>query len=104
MSKISLKSLHEISSAAKSVIDALAGNNDEVHPGNSGGMCELYDQLNDQYAPPAVVKSMADEIINLREINARFHAERVADRRRFSNPVPAQIIKLAGNMLGDADG
>lgn len=66
MSKLSLSDLKSISESAKEVMLAIAGNHEEVSPNNSRKMCELWDDLNDRYAPPAVVKSMADELINLR--------------------------------------
>lgn len=68
MSKLSLSDLKAISESAHEVILAIAGNHDEFHPNNSEKMCELWDDLNDRHAPPAVVKSMADELINLRAL------------------------------------
>lgn len=45
--------------AADEVITALAGTNEDVHPDDSKKMCELWDDLNDRYAPPVVVRELA---------------------------------------------
>jgi hypothetical protein len=94
MSKISLPKLREISQSAKEVIDALADKNENVSQNDSGKMVQLYDYLNDVAAPPAVVKAMADELINLREINLRLRQQQIADRRRFCNPAPESLLRL----------
>lgn len=94
MSKIPLSKLRDISQSAKDVIDALAGKSEDVSPNDSGKMVQLYDHLNDVAAPPSVVKAMADEIINLREMTIRHHQQRIADRRRFANPAPESILQL----------
>ena len=94
MSKISLPKLREISQSAKEVIDALAGKNEYVSQNDSAKMVQLYDHLNDVAAPPAVVKAMADELINLREINLRLRQQQIADRRRFCNPAPESLLRL----------
>lgn len=100
MSKIPLSKLRDISQSAKDVITALAGTNDDVSQSDSGKMVQLYDHLNDVSAPPAVVKAMADELINLREHNQRLRAQRIADRRRFSNTSPETT--LLGRIQRDA--
>lgn len=94
MSKIPLSKLRDISQSAKDVIDALAGKSEDVSHNDSGKMVQLYDYLNDVAAPPSVVKAMADEIINLREMTRRHYQQRIADRRRFANPAPESIIKV----------
>lgn len=94
MSKVSLSKLRDISQSAKEVITALAGTSDDVSQNDSGKMVQLYDHLNDVAAPPAVVKAMADELINLRETNQRMRLQRIADRRRFCNPAPESILQL----------
>lgn len=100
MSKLSLAILQSASDSAGEVIAALAGENDDAHPDNSRKMCELWDNLNDRHAPPCVVKAMADELINIRVTNQKLRAQRIADRRRFSNPAPEKltlILKDGGN-------
>ncbi|WP_313824024.1 hypothetical protein [Leclercia sp.] len=94
MSKITLSKLRDVSQSAKDVIDALAGENEDVNQNDTGKMVQLYDYLNDVAAPPSVVKAMADELINLRETNQRLRQQRIADRRRFSNPAPESILRL----------
>ncbi|NGF03489.1 hypothetical protein G5642_15190 [Citrobacter freundii] len=54
--------LTKIIESAETVISALAGTNEDVHPDNSTEMCRLYDWLNDNDAPPEVVLAMAREI------------------------------------------
>jgi len=43
---------------AADVITALAGTNEDVHP-ESDNMLRLWDDLNDRYAPPEVVRELA---------------------------------------------
>ncbi len=50
--------LIEIVEAADEVITALAGTNEDVHP-ESDNMLRLWDDLNDRYAPPEVVRELA---------------------------------------------
>lgn len=85
MSKLPIEKLQNVSAAAKDVIDTLAGNGD-YSASDDSNMVRLYDYLNDVAAPPAVVKAMADELINLRLINESLKRQRIADRRAFSNP------------------
>ncbi|EHG8129263.1 hypothetical protein J5047_005068 [Salmonella enterica] len=49
----------KIIDAADEVITALAGTNDDFYPDNSTKMTQLYDDLNDHYAPPEVVRELA---------------------------------------------
>lgn len=102
MSKIPLEKLRRISESAKDVIDALAGDED-VSRNDSDGIVRLYDYLNDVAAPPSAVKAMADELINLRQTNQMLQRQRIADRRRFANPAPEQIIRLVA-LPGGVDG
>lgn len=78
MSKISSSKLADISKAANDVILLL----DDRHPdyGNHNGsnserMVKLWDYLNDKAAPPSVVKSMADDLINCRDVFSLMNAE-----------------------------
>ncbi|ECC4558873.1 hypothetical protein ACEVTS_004861, partial [Salmonella enterica] len=48
----------KIIDAADEVITALAGTNEDVHP-ESDNMLRLWDDLNDRYAPPEVVRELA---------------------------------------------
>lgn len=61
------KQLADIVEVADSVLSALAGTNDEVHRDNSTKMCRLWDDLNDTYAPPEMVKAMAVELQEYRK-------------------------------------
>lgn len=68
--------LLEIISCANELITALEGTNEDLHRDNSTKMCETWDHLNDDLAPPSVVKAMAKEILRLkaREIELEKHA------------------------------
>ncbi|HDT0667850.1 TPA: DUF551 domain-containing protein [Klebsiella aerogenes] len=58
-STITREQAQKIIVAADEVITALAGNNEDVHPDDSKKMCDLWDDLNDRYAPPEVVRELA---------------------------------------------
>lgn len=59
MTTITREQVQKIIDAADEVITALAGTNDDFHPDNSTKMAQLYDDLNDRYAPPEVVRELA---------------------------------------------
>ena len=86
MSKLSLTDLRKARDAAVDVLDILAGKEGEAD------LIRNWDFLNDNAAPPAIVKAMADELINIREKNQRLRAQRIADRRRFANPSPEEPL------------
>lgn len=58
MTTITREQALKIIEAADEVIRALAGTNEDVHPG-SDNMLRLWDDLNDRYAPPEVVRELA---------------------------------------------
>ncbi|MET5442344.1 hypothetical protein [Klebsiella aerogenes] len=58
-STITREQAQKIIVAADEVITALAGTNEDVHPDDSKKMCDLWDDLNDRYAPPEVVRELA---------------------------------------------
>lgn len=57
--KMTKESLLKVIGAADDVISALAGTNDEVHKDDTDKMVRLWDDLNDQYAPPELVRELA---------------------------------------------
>ncbi len=59
MSTITKERAQKIIEAADEVITALAGTNEDVHSEDSRKMCDLWDDLNDRYAPPEVVRELA---------------------------------------------
>ncbi|HAH2166209.1 TPA: DUF551 domain-containing protein [Escherichia coli] len=71
MTTITREQTLKIIEAADEVISALAGTNEDVHPG-SDNMLRLWDDLNDRYAPPEVVRELA------RIVLASLEAEPVA--------------------------
>ncbi|HDP1540798.1 TPA: DUF551 domain-containing protein [Escherichia coli] len=58
MTTITREQAQKIIEAADEVISALAGTNEDVHPG-SDNMLRLWDDLNYRYAPPEVVRELA---------------------------------------------
>ncbi|WP_370943112.1 hypothetical protein [Enterobacter hormaechei] len=76
MSNITKDQAQKIIEAADEVITALAGTNEDVHP-ESDSMLRLWDDLNDRYAPPEVVRELA------RIALASLEAEPVAMRWRY---------------------
>ncbi|EME7634593.1 hypothetical protein V2G70_003550 [Escherichia coli] len=76
MTTITREQAQKIIEAADEVISALAGTNEDVHPG-SDNMLRLWDDLNDRYAPPEVVRELA------RIALASLEAEPVAWRYRY---------------------
>lgn len=58
MTTITREQALKIIEAADEVISALAGTNEDVHHG-SDNMLRLWDDLNDRYAPPEVVRELA---------------------------------------------
>ena len=79
MSTITRVQAQKIIEAADAVITALAGTNEDVHP-ESDNMLRLWDDLNDRYAPPEVVRELA------RIALASLEAEPVAWRRFQETP------------------
>ncbi len=71
MTTITKEQALKIIEAADEVISALAGTNEDVHP-VSDNMLRLWDDLNDRYAPPEVVRELA------RIVLASLEAEPVA--------------------------
>ncbi|EOM6686961.1 DUF551 domain-containing protein [Escherichia coli] len=71
MTTITREQALKIIEAADEVISALAGTNEDVHP-VSDNMLRLWDDLNDRYAPPEVVRELA------RIVLASLEAEPVA--------------------------
>ncbi|EAW6223627.1 hypothetical protein FZF39_003826 [Salmonella enterica] len=78
MTTITREQAQKIIDAADNVITALAGTNDDFHPDNSEKMCGLWDDLNDRYAPPEVVRELA------RAMLASLDAEPVRYLNKFS--------------------
>ncbi|WP_313396642.1 hypothetical protein [Atlantibacter hermannii] len=60
--RVSPETLDKIIEAADEVITALAGTNEDVHKNDSAKMCQLWDDLNDRHATPAIVKALAREL------------------------------------------
>ncbi|HCP1766556.1 TPA: DUF551 domain-containing protein [Escherichia coli] len=86
MTTITREQALKIIEAADEVISALAGTNEDVHPG-SDNMLRLWDDLNDRYAPPEVVRELARIVLASLEAEPvsqtynlpQTHFEQVAD-------------------------
>lgn len=100
MSKLSFSALKSISESAKEVMLAITGEHEEVSPNDSRKMCELWDDLNDRHAPPAVVKSMADELINQRSMVRDVFLVNTADLKTFE-PLRAGLLRLGVQLIAD---
>ncbi len=102
MTTITKEQAQKIIDAANEVITALDGTNEDVHPDNSSKMCDLWDDLNDRYAPPEVVRELArialasleDEkgaSLQLRNLIRQRHAE--WSDKTFGNVGPVGPLK-----------
>ena len=100
MSKLSLSALTSISESAKEVMLAITGEHEEVSLNDSRKMCELWDELNDRHAPPAVVKSMADELINQRSMVRDAFLVNTADLKTFE-PLREGLLGLGVQLVAD---
>ncbi|ENY9577406.1 DUF551 domain-containing protein [Escherichia coli] len=69
MTTITREQALKIIEAADEVISALAGTNEDVHP-SSDNMLRLWDDLNDRYAPPEVVRELARIVLASLEAEA----------------------------------
>ncbi|MEM5937399.1 DUF551 domain-containing protein [Escherichia coli] len=86
MTTITREQALKIIEAADEVISALAGTNEDVHPG-SDNMLRLWDDLNDRYAHPEVVRELARIVLASLEAEPvsqtynlpQTHFEQVAD-------------------------
>lgn len=92
MTTITREQAQKIIDAADEVITALAGTNEDVHP-ESDNMLRLWDDLNDRYAPPEVVRELARiALASLeREQIRREHAE--WSDATFGNVGPVGTLK-----------
>lgn len=79
MSTITKEQAQKIIEAADEVITALAGTNEDVHP-ESDSMLRLWDDLNDRYAPPEVVRELARIALASLEAEAVAYADPQAFR------------------------
>ncbi|MDD9638915.1 hypothetical protein [Klebsiella michiganensis] len=90
-STITREQAQQIIDAADEVITALAGTNDEVHKDDTGKMVRLWDDLNDRYAPPEVVRELARMALSAMD------SEPVAWGNGCDKTVPAALRYLAEN-------
>ncbi|EAM2798530.1 DUF550 domain-containing protein [Salmonella enterica] len=95
MTTITREQAQKIIDAADKVITALAGTNEDVHPDNSQEMIRLYDDLNDHYAPPVVVRELAR--IALASLTAVPVAYNQVQRDMMKDII---VRKLGSNLLG----
>lgn len=65
--ELSKERLINIVECAEQVISALNGTNEDVNKNDDGKMCCLWDELNDRFAPPEVVREMARRLLAAEE-------------------------------------
>lgn len=94
--------LTEVIESADDVIKALAGTHDDIHP-HSDAMCRAWDWLNDNSAPPEVVKRLAE--IALKELtdSGKLAAaeQRIAELESINDELakfPDQIINYIAKL------
>ncbi|HGF0145378.1 TPA: hypothetical protein ACGBT8_004546 [Citrobacter freundii] len=93
--------------SADDVLQALAGTHDDIHP-DSDKMCEAWNYLNDNAAPPAVVKRLAEIALaaltadveawtdedELEEMHQCGVAKIFRSRQMMGRPDPNRVVKL----------
>ena len=70
MSKISSSKLTDISQAASELILAISGKHPDIRRDDDRKIVPMYDALNDDHAHPAIVKAMADDLLNCRQLSS----------------------------------
>lgn len=93
MSTITKDQAQKIIEAADEVITALAGTNEDVHP-ESDSMIRIWDDLNDRYAPPEVVRELA------RIVQASLDAEKGASLQ-LRNLIRQRHAEWSNKTFGD---
>ncbi|EMX0849482.1 hypothetical protein AAF302_000689 [Pluralibacter gergoviae] len=122
-SKLTRKQLQTIIESADAVITALEGTNDSK-------MCQLWDALNDRYAPPEIVKYMAERLLSCVEsepvyqcefcytndagerqwfwedVNQSFYEQygygrKGSKRVLYTSPQPASAVPVVGDDIGE---
>ncbi|EEV6357292.1 DUF551 domain-containing protein [Escherichia coli] len=93
MTTITREQALKIIEAADEVISALAGTNEDVHPG-SDNMLRLWDDLNDRYAPPEVVRELARiALASLAAVSDERAAYELFMEKRFGESVDRRRAK-----------
>lgn len=93
MTTITREQALKIIEAADEVISALAGTNEDVHPG-SDNMLRLWDDLNDRYAPPEVVRELARIVLaSLAAVSDERAAYELFMEKRFGESVDRRRAK-----------
>ena len=93
MTTITREQALKIIEAADEVISALAGTNEDVHPG-SDNMLRLLDDLNDRYAPPEVVRELARiALASLEAVSDERAAYELFMEKRFGESVDRRRAK-----------
>ncbi|HIA3164532.1 TPA: DUF551 domain-containing protein [Escherichia coli] len=93
MTTITREQAQKIIEAADEVISALAGTNEDVHPG-SDNMLRLWDDLNDRYAPPEVVRELARiALASLEAVSDERAAYELFMEKRFGESVDRRRAK-----------
>lgn len=98
--RVSPETLDKIIEAADEVIRALAGTNEDVHKNDSAKMCQLWDDLNDRYATPAIVKAIARE---LQQYRAAAEPVAIVEQKLYAAKQLTVTEPVGEVVLGDYD-
>lgn len=104
MSKISSSKLTDISQAASELILAISGNHPDIRSDDDRKIVPMYDALNDDHAHPAIVKAMADDLLNCRNVKALTLSEsdsKIIAIARLRGIAPASSAVTAAQLMAD---
>lgn len=93
MSKLTLDQLVKARDAAEYLLGKTADG--RTHPGDAQLMKEIWTGFNEDEAPPAIVKAMADELIERRQTQARHIAEKQAGLHHAARGGVQALVDMA---------
>ncbi|EEY5743493.1 DUF551 domain-containing protein [Escherichia coli] len=102
MTTITREQAQKIIEAADEVISALAGTNEDVHPG-SDNMLRLWDDLNDRHAPPEVVRELARIVLASLEAEPVSQTYKLNELSGNSPVIPDGWISCSERMPSEED-
>lgn len=100
MSKLTLEQLVKARDAAEYLHKKTADG--ATHPGDAQLMKEIWAGFNEDEAPPAIVKAMADELIELRQAQARRIAEKQAGLHHGAREGVQALVDMANAASANA--
>ena len=103
MTTITREQAQKIIEAADEVITALAGTNEDVHH-ESDNMLRLWDDLNDRYAPPEVVRELARIALASLDAGSNSNSNSNPANGPLSNYRLHRIREILGKAAAQSDG